>query len=59
MEKQRKNKQMFSGGGGAGYPLFREKDWYRKKIIEISNRINDEKILKRIYISLRDYVKEN
>lgn len=58
MEKQLKQTNVL-GGGGTGYPLFREKDWYMEKIIEMSNRINDEKILKRIYISLRDYVKEN
>lgn len=45
-------------GGGTGYFVFKEKDWYRKKIIEMSNQITDEKFLKRIYISLRDYVNE-
>ena len=51
------HEQMFSGGG-AGYPLFKEKNWYREKIIEMSNQITDEKFLKRIYVSLRDYVNE-
>lgn len=57
MEKQHKTEQMFRGGG-TGRPLFKEKDWYRKKIIEMSNQITDEKFLKRIYISLRDYANE-
>ncbi len=31
---------------------------YRKLITDMVNSINDEKFLRRIYISLRDYIKE-
>lgn len=35
-----------------------EVDYYRKLIFELSNRIKDEKFLRRIYISLRDFIIE-
>lgn len=38
--------------------VFVEKEWYKKKIIEMSQQIDDVKFLKRIYISLRDYIYE-
>lgn len=31
---------------------------YKRKIIKLVQIINDEKFLMRIYVSLRDYVKE-
>ena len=31
---------------------------YKELILELLDRIDNEKFLKRIYISLRDYVKE-
>lgn len=48
MEKQYKNEQMFAVGG-TEYTVFREKDWYKEKIIEMANQINNEKYLKMIY----------
>lgn len=38
--------------------VFVEKEWYKNKIIEMSQQIDDVKFLKRIYISLRDYIYE-
>lgn len=31
---------------------------YREKIVEMVKRIEDEKFLKRIYLSLRDYISD-
>lgn len=31
---------------------------YRKRIYELTNKIKDEKFLRRIYISLRDFIIE-
>lgn len=39
--------------------IFKEKEWYREKIIEMANQIDNEKFLKRIFISLRDYIADN
>lgn len=39
--------------------VFKEKEWYKEKIVEMAGQIDDEKFLKRIFISLRDYINEN
>lgn len=57
MEKVQKQTNVL-GGGGTDHPAFRERDWYMEKIIEISSQITDKKFLKRIYISLRDYIEK-
>ena len=49
MKNQKNNKET---------SVFVEKEWYKKKIIEMSQQIDDVKFLKRIYISLRDYIYE-
>lgn len=33
--------------------------WYREKIAEMINQIDNERFLKAIYISMSDYIKEN
>lgn len=33
--------------------------WYREKIGEMADKIDNEKFLKRIYISLSEYLKES
>lgn len=38
---------------------FSEKDVYREKIIELINKINEEQVLRYIYIIVRDIVDEN
>ena len=38
--------------------LFSEKEYYRQKIIEMVGRIESVKFLRRIYISLMEYLKE-
>lgn len=45
-------------GGVDKQVTFREKEWYKEKINEFIKQIDNEKFLKRIYISLRDYIKE-
>lgn len=35
-----------------------KKEDYKQKIIELTNKIDDEKFLRRIFISLLEYVKE-
>ena len=34
------------------------KEYYRKLICELVNKVHSEEFLRRIYVSLRDYVKE-
>lgn len=62
MDKQSKNEQMFSGGGGGtGYtenPVFRERDWYRQKIIDKVSQINDAWVLKSIHDFVAGMTKE-
>lgn len=38
--------------------LFSEKEYYRQKIIEMVGKIDNVKFLRRIYISLTEYLKE-
>lgn len=38
--------------------VFKEKEYYRQKIIEMVGRIESVKFLRRIYISLTEYLKE-
>lgn len=38
--------------------ILREKDWYREKNIEMLNRIEDLRFLKRIFVSLKDFLNE-
>lgn len=38
--------------------LFSEKEYYRQKIIEMVGKIENVKFLRRIYISLMEYLKE-
>lgn len=51
-ERSRKNYIRKIYGGG-------EAEWYRKKIIKMTDRIENERFLKAIYISMSDYLKEN
>lgn len=39
--------------------IFKEKEWYKEKIVEMVGQIDDKKFLKRIFTSLRDYISEN
>lgn len=48
MEKNCKKEQMFSGGG-TDHPVFREREWYRGKIVDIVNQIGDIWILEQIH----------
>lgn len=53
MEKYLKNKESLE--------IFKEKNWYRKKIIEMVNQIESESALKKIYTfakTLNDISKE-
>lgn len=34
-------------------------EWYREKIIEMVEKIENQRFLKAIYISMSDYLKEN
>lgn len=38
--------------------VIKEKDWYKKKIIEMVSQIENEKFLRRIYIIVSDNKKE-
>lgn len=38
--------------------IFKEKEWYKERIVEMTEQIDNEKFLKRIFISLRDYLQE-
>lgn len=38
--------------------IVKDIDLYREKIIEMIPEVKDEKFLKRIYISIRDYISE-
>lgn len=38
--------------------VFSEKEYYRQKIIEMVEKIDNVKFLRRIYISLMEYLKE-
>lgn len=38
--------------------VLREKDWYREKNIEMLKKIEDLRFLKRIFVSLRDFLNE-
>lgn len=64
MKKDDKIEQMFAGGGieydkSSCSTFFKEKYWYREKIVEMVNHIENERFLKAIYISMSDYLKEN
>lgn len=39
--------------------IFKEKEWYKERIVEMAKQIDNEKFLKRIFISLKDYLQEN
>lgn len=39
--------------------MFREKEWYREKIIEMVEKINNPAILNYIYIIVSDVIKED
>lgn len=59
MEKQYKNRTKVLGG--TKNPVFREKDWYKEKIIKMVNQIDNETTLKKIYTfskTLNDISKE-
>lgn len=43
-----KKEQTFSGGG-TEHPVFREKDWYKDKIVKMVFEIEDVWILEQIY----------
>lgn len=51
MDKQTRNQKSenFVGGGVENKGNFKEKDWYREKIIEMVKQIEDSLILKLIY----------
>lgn len=51
MENQSQINVKKSSGGGV--------KWYREKIVEMVNHIENERFLKAIYISMSDYLKEN
>lgn len=38
--------------------VLREKEWYKEEIVNLVGQIENLKFLKRIYISLRDYISE-
>lgn len=57
MENQEKQTNVL--GGGVKSNVITEKDWYRKKNIEMIGKIENERFLKAIYISVSDYLKEN
>lgn len=38
--------------------IFKEKEWYREKIVEMAEQIKNQRFLKAIYISMSDYLKE-
>lgn len=38
--------------------IFKEKEWYKEQIVEMVCQIDDEKFLKRIFISIRDYINQ-
>lgn len=40
-------------------PIRETVKFYKKEIVDIVDKIENEQFLKRIYISLRDYAKEN
>lgn len=37
---------------------FKEKDWYRDRIIEMVRRIDNDQFLKRIYIILKNHIEK-
>lgn len=57
MKNSQSNKNL--SGGVDKQVTFREKEWYREKIVEMVERIDSERFLKAIYISMSDYLKEN
>lgn len=46
-------------GGVDKQAVFREKEWYREKIVDMVEKIENQRFLKAIYISISDYLKEN
>ena len=43
------NRTNVCGGGGSNPAIFREKDWYKEKIIEMVGQVEDAWILEQIY----------
>lgn len=39
--------------------VFKEREWYKEKIVEMTKQIRNQRFLKAIYISMSDYLKEN
>lgn len=56
--KKSENKKIISGGVDK-QAVFREKEWYREKIVDMVEKIENQRFLKAIYISISDYLKEN
>lgn len=48
-QPENKEKKIISGGV----------KWYREKIVEMVEKIENQRFLKAIYISMSDYLKEN
>ena len=61
MENEKFTEQQKYLGGVDKQSTFREKEWYREKIFEIVNQIEDESMLKKIYTfskTLKDILNE-
>lgn len=64
---QKKHERIFEIGGAGTMERLKDKAYahdaeaerYREKIVEVVGQINNPKFLKRIYISLREYMNES
>lgn len=56
MKNSQSNKNL--SGGVDKQVTFREKEWYKDKIVEMVKEIEDKKFLNQIFIILRNHIKK-
>lgn len=63
MEKIKEKEQIFDGGGGKSFDnesqsVLRENEWYKKKIVDMVNRIDNEDYIISIYSFIKVFFED-